>query len=107
MERWTFLMIAGPDGETAQIRILLRAGDDPSAWPAAQIAIDGTDVPVDDAAHDYEAPEWKATPELDAGMGGGGAGRIEQVKSASGAGSAPDLRSAARGHRCAAPGLLA
>jgi hypothetical protein len=80
MERWTFLMIAGPDGATTQIRILLRAGDEPAAWPVAQIAIDGAEVPVDDAVHDYEAPEWKAIAELDAGMGGGGAARIEQVK---------------------------
>ncbi len=80
MERWTFLMIAGPDGNATQIRVFLRAGDDPAAWPAAQLALDGSDVPVDDVAHDYEAPEWKATQELDAGMGGGGAARLEQVK---------------------------
>ncbi|HEY5153358.1 MAG TPA: hypothetical protein VIJ47_01400 [Acidimicrobiales bacterium] len=80
MERWTFLMIAGPDGATAQIRVFLRAGDDPAAWPAAQLGLDGTEVAVDDVAHDYEAPEWKATQELDAGMGGGGAARLEQVK---------------------------
>lgn len=80
MERWTFLMIAGPDGSTHQIRILLRAGDDPTAWPALQIAMDGTEVPLDEVAHDYEAPEWKATQELDAGMGAGAAARIVQVK---------------------------
>ena len=65
MERWTFLVIAGPDDEPAQIRVLLRSGDDPAAWPAAQIGLDGTDRPVDQAAHDYEAPEWKAAQLLD------------------------------------------
>jgi len=80
MERWTFLMIAGPDGTTAQIRVFLRAGDDPAAWPSAQLTLDGAEVAVDDVAHDYEAPEWKATQELDAAMGGGGAARLEQVK---------------------------
>jgi len=81
MERWTFLMIPGPDGAAIQIRVFLRAGDDPEAWPAAQVAMDGTEVTVDDVAHDYEAPEWKAVQELDAGMGGsGGAARLEQVK---------------------------
>jgi hypothetical protein len=60
--------------------VLLRAGDDESAWPKAQIALDGSDVAVDDRPHDYEAPEWKATQELDAAMGGGGAARLEQVK---------------------------
>lgn len=60
MERWTFNMIAGPDGSEHQVRIILRAGDDPAGHPALQIGLDGTEVPVDDAAVDYEAPEWKA-----------------------------------------------
>ncbi len=80
MERWTFLMIAGPDGAATQLRVFLRAGDDPAAWPGAQLALDGTDMPVDDVAHDYEAPEWRAAQELDIGMGGGGPARLEQVK---------------------------
>jgi len=77
MERWTFLVIAGPDEEPAQLRVRLRHGDDPAAWPTAQVAMDGTEVPTDDAAHDYEAPEWQAAQLLD---GGGGAARLEQVK---------------------------
>jgi hypothetical protein len=77
MERWTFLVIAGPDEEPAQLRVLLRDGDDPSAWPAAQLDLDGTDVRVDDIAHDYEAPEWQAAQLL---AEGGGADRLEQVK---------------------------
>jgi hypothetical protein len=77
MERWTFLVIAAPDGEPAQIRVRLRAGDDAAGWPTAQVALDGTEVPPDDAAHDYEAPEWKAAELL---SGGGGAPRLEQLK---------------------------
>jgi len=77
MERWTFLVIAGPDEEPAQLRVRLRHGDDPTSWPTAQVAMDGTEVPADDATHDYEAPEWKAAQLLE---GGGGAARLEQVK---------------------------
>ncbi len=77
MERWTFLVIAAPDGEPAQIRVRLRTGDDDAAWPTAQVALDGTEVPPDEVAHDYEAPEWKAAELLE---GGGGAARLEQLK---------------------------
>jgi len=77
MERWTFLVIAAPDGSPAQLRVRLRVGDDPATWPTAQVALDGTEVTPDDAPHDYEAPEWKAAQLLE---GGGGAARLEQVK---------------------------
>jgi hypothetical protein len=60
MERWTFHMIAGPDGREAQVRMFLRAGDEPDRYPRLQVRIDGVEVPVDDAPVDYEAPEWKA-----------------------------------------------
>ena len=80
MERWTFLVIAGPDGEAAQIRVCcaparpggLAGGPDRAGRhrPAASTT----------AAHDYEAPEWKAVQLLDEGMGGGGAARLDQVK---------------------------
>ena len=60
MERWWFQIVAGPDGKEAQIRLVLRTGDDEAAFPRLQVAVDGTEVPVDDAAIDYEAPEWKA-----------------------------------------------
>ena len=69
MERWTFHMIAGPDGREHQIRLTLRAGDDPEAYPRLQVGVDGVEVPVDDAAVDYEAPEWKATQLFIAGGG--------------------------------------
>jgi hypothetical protein len=80
MERWTYLVIAGPDGGAEQLRVVLRRGDDPATWPAAQIGIDGSDRPTDDRSHDYEAPEWKAAQLLDQGMGQGGAARLDQVK---------------------------
>lgn len=80
MERWTFLIIAGPDGSPIQIRVFLRAGDDASAWPASQITLDGTEVAVDDVAHDYEAPEWKAVQMLDAAPGASGQSRLDAVK---------------------------
>ena len=70
MERWTFLVIAGPDGEPAQMRVLLRTGDDPAGWPAAQVALDGSDSPLDRRRHDYEAPEWQAAQLLDEATGG-------------------------------------
>jgi hypothetical protein len=60
MERWWFHMIAGPDGNEAQIRLVLRVGDDEAAFPTLQITLDGTEVPVDASPVDYEAPEWKA-----------------------------------------------
>lgn len=60
MERWWFHMIAGPDGSEAAVRMILRTGDDESAYPTLQVQLDGTEVPVDGAAVDYEAPEWKA-----------------------------------------------
>lgn len=59
-DRWTFLILAGEDGAPVQMRIFLRAGDDPGRWPVAQIRVDGTAVPVDEVEKDYEAPEWKA-----------------------------------------------
>jgi hypothetical protein len=80
MERWTFLVIAGPDEEPAQIRVLFRDGEDPSGWPGAQVALDGSEVPLDDVAHDYEAPEWQAAQLLDPSSGGAGAARVEQIK---------------------------
>lgn len=67
MERWTFLIIAGPDGSPIQIRVFLRAGDDPDRWPVAQVTLDGRRVEVDQVAHDYEAPEWKTAQILDPG----------------------------------------
>jgi hypothetical protein len=80
MERWTFLIIADAGGAPTQIRVILRSGDVESAWPRAQIGIAGDGVAVDDAAHDYEAPEWKAVQLLDGGMGGGGELRMQQIK---------------------------
>jgi len=77
MERWTFLVIAGPDGSPTQLRVLLRDGDDPARWPAAQVGLDGSDLPVDDVAHDYEAPEWQAAQLLESA---GGAARLDRVK---------------------------
>jgi hypothetical protein len=69
VERWTFNMIAGPDGREHALRMYLRAGDDPAAYPCLQVLLDGTVVPVDDAAVDYEAPEWKAVQLFTAGGG--------------------------------------
>lgn len=60
MERWTFLILADPAGEPIQIRVFLRAGEDQTRWPVAQIGVDGSEVPVDEADKDFEAPEWKA-----------------------------------------------
>ncbi len=78
MERWTFNMIAGPDGREQQVRMILRAGDDPASYPVLQIGLDGVEVPVDDAAVDYEAPEWKAQQLFAAG--GGSADLWEDLK---------------------------
>jgi hypothetical protein len=75
MERWTYLIIAGADGAAIQMRIFLRNGDDESAWPVVQVSLDGTEVPVDDVVHDYEAPEWKAAQSL-----AGGQARLDQLK---------------------------
>ena len=80
MERWTFLIIAGADGSALQIRVILRDGDDPAGWPAAQLALDGTEVPVDDVAHDYEAAEWKAVQLLVEADSGGGQAQVDAVK---------------------------
>jgi hypothetical protein len=60
MERWTFLILADDGGEPSQIRMFLRAGDDADAWPSLQVALDGSEVPLDQVQKDYEAPEWKA-----------------------------------------------
>ena len=80
MERWTYLILADAGGSPSEIRVILRAGDDETAWPAAQVAVGGGEVAVDAAAHDYEAPEWKAVQILDGGMGGGGEARLQQLK---------------------------
>jgi hypothetical protein len=69
VERWTFLVIAAPDGAPVALRVLLRAGADEASWPRLQVALDGTVVPVDDVEQDYEAPEWKA---LELFLEGGG-----------------------------------
>jgi hypothetical protein len=60
MEKWTFLILAADDGSPDGLRITLRAGADEGAWPRLQVAADGSEVPVDQRPHDYEAPEWKA-----------------------------------------------
>lgn len=60
MERWWFQIVAGPDGSEAQIRLVLRTGEDEAAFPRLQVTVEGAEVPVDDAPIDYEAPEWKA-----------------------------------------------
>ncbi|MCB1251137.1 MAG: hypothetical protein R2699_12335 [Acidimicrobiales bacterium] len=78
MERWRFHIIAGDGGEPIAIRMYLRTGDDESAWPAVQVAVDGTEVPLDDVAIDYEAPEWKAIQIMTAG--GGSEARWEALK---------------------------
>ncbi len=78
MERWTFLIIADDSGQAAQIRMFLRVGDDPANWPALQVAVDGTEVPLDDAEKDYEAPEWKAVELFTAA--GASTGRWEDLK---------------------------
>lgn len=58
--------------------MILRAGDEPSAYPVLQVALDGTQVPVDDVEKDFEAPEWKAI-EIFTG-GGGSEVRWEELK---------------------------
>jgi hypothetical protein len=78
MERWTFLILSADDGSASQIRLFLRAGDDAGAWPVLQVAVDGTEVPVDDVDKDYEAPEWKALELFRAA--GGTEARWEQLK---------------------------
>jgi len=80
MERWTYLVIAGPEGEPAQLRVVLRHGEDPDAWPVAQITMDGAVVAADRQPHDFEAPEWKAAQLLDAGTGQAGAARLDHLK---------------------------
>jgi hypothetical protein len=78
MERWTFHMIAGPDGREAQVRMFLRAGDDPGRYPRLQVRLDGVEVPLDNAPVDYEAPEWKAVQLFTAA--GANSDRWEQLK---------------------------
>jgi hypothetical protein len=78
MERWTFLILAAPDGSASQIRMFLRDGDDPAAWPVLQVGVDGREVPVDDVAKDYEAPEWKALQLFE--EGGGSADAWDSLK---------------------------
>ena len=78
MERWTFNMIAGADGREAQVRMILRVGDDPAAYPTLQVGLDGVEVELDDAPVDYEAPEWKARQLFDAA--GGDEERWEDLK---------------------------
>lgn len=78
MERWTFLILAAPDGSARQIRMLLRSSDDPNVWPTLQVGVDGAEVPVDDVPKDYEAPEWKALQIFTAG--GGTEDRWESLK---------------------------
>jgi len=85
MERWTFLIIAGPDGAPVEVRVFLRVGDDEARWPSAQIAMDGRGVAVDATAHDFEAPEWKVAQLLAAA---GGQAVVDRVKD--------QLRAAAR-----------
>lgn len=69
MERWTFLVIANRGGAATQIRMSLRAGAAPAAWPTLQVGLDGVEVPVDAVDKDFEAPEWRA---LQLFTGGGG-----------------------------------
>lgn len=78
MERWTFNMIAGPDGKELQVRMILRQGEDPSRYPMLQVGVDGVEVAVDDAEIDYEAPEWKAVQIFSAG--GGSQARWDDLK---------------------------
>ena len=78
MERWRFHIIAGDGGDPVAIRMYLRVGDDEASWPQLQVSTDGTEVPVDDAAVDYEAPEWKALEIFTAG--GSTAARFEELK---------------------------
>jgi hypothetical protein len=72
-------MIAGVDGREAQVRIILRTGDDPGAYPCLQVRLDGYEVPVDASPVDYEAPEWKALQLFTAA--GGTQERWEELKS--------------------------
>ncbi len=70
MEKWTFLIIADePRGTPIQIRVILRDGDQPERAAKLQVSVDGKPVAVDDAEHDYEAPEWKAGQILADGSG--------------------------------------
>jgi len=69
LERWTFLILAAPDGSASQIRMFLRSSDEPADWPVLQVGVDGSEVPVDDVTKDYEAPEWKALQLFTAGGG--------------------------------------
>lgn len=60
-EKWTYLVIAdAPRGNPIQVRVVLRDGAQPERAAKLQVTVDGKPVAVDDAEHDYEAPEWKA-----------------------------------------------
>ncbi len=76
-DRWNYLMIAGDGGAEAQVRIKLEDLGS-GATATVQLAVDGSEVPVDDAPVDYEAPEWKAKKIL----AGGGIddARFEAIK---------------------------
>jgi hypothetical protein len=78
MERWTFLILSAEDGSPEQIRMIMKSGDDPAGWPRAQVAVDGTEVEVDEVEKDYEAPEWKAIEIFE--TGGGDRTRWEELK---------------------------
>lgn len=58
-ERWNFLMIAGEDGVEAQVRFKVEDLSS-GASVVVQFDADGTEVALDEAPVDYEAPEWKA-----------------------------------------------
>ena len=69
-EKWTLLVIADePRGTPIQIRVILRDAEQPERAAKLQVAVDGRPVAVDDAEHDYEAPEWKAGQILTDGSG--------------------------------------
>jgi hypothetical protein len=60
-EKWTFLIIADePRGNPIQVRVILRDAEAPDRAAKLQVGVDGKPVQVDEAEHDYEAPEWKA-----------------------------------------------
>ena len=78
-EKGTFLVIADePRGTPIQIRVILRDADEPERAAKLQVSVEGRPVVVDDAEHDYEAPEWKAAQILTDGSGD--AGLLERMK---------------------------
>lgn len=78
-EKWTFLIIADePRGTPIQVRVILRDADAPEKTAKLQVSVAGKPVPVDDAEHDYEAPEWKANQILTELSGDDGL--LERVK---------------------------